>query len=598
MLRSTTRSGRAALRLFAAAQALAPDEFPRRRRSGRGRCRGAERRSDPGLAPTAPFADLTCTTLTALPVSANTGEKPQSKIWTHGGAWWAVLPTTSASPGSGTWLWKLNGTAWTSVLKLSNATDSHADVLDTGTVTHILLYSGTSSELVSVQYGSGTYALWSGRAGSAAITLDSGVETATIAVDSAGRMWLASDASTTINVRWSDSPYSTWSAPITLGSGVTTDDISVVTAMPGGKVGVLWSNQATKRFGFKIHVDGAAAGTWGADELPASQSADDSLPAANGMADDHMNVAVASDGTLYAAVKTSYDTSGYPKMALLVRRPAGTWDPLYSVSGTGTRGILLLNEPAAELLFVYTSTEGSGNIVYRTSSTSAINFGSEQTLMAGAYNEATSTKQNYTDDLVIAASSGTTSAVGRHCVGSGGSNAAPAAPTLNAPANAGTGISTSPTLSIGVSDPDADPLTVTFFGRPFASGNFTQIGQNTAVPSGSTSTKAWASLGAGQKFEWYATVSDGTLTTTGPTWTFTTVASADPVFVGAGDIADCTRTQDTATAAVIGGVAGNVWTAGDNVYPTGVDLANYTELLRARMGWRDQSPYSPGSGQP
>ena len=34
-----------------------------------------------------------------------------------------------------------------------------------------------------------------------------------------------------------------------------------------------------------------------------------------GMADDHMNVAVASDGTLYAAVKTSYDTAGYPKMA-------------------------------------------------------------------------------------------------------------------------------------------------------------------------------------------------------------------------------------------------------------------------------------------
>ena len=38
------------------------------------------------------------------------------------------------------------------------------------------------------------------------------------------------------------------------------------------------------------------------------------------MADDHLNVAVASDGTLYAAVKTSYDTAGYPKIAMLVRR--------------------------------------------------------------------------------------------------------------------------------------------------------------------------------------------------------------------------------------------------------------------------------------
>ena len=43
------------------------------------------------------------------------------------------------------------------------------------------------------------------------------------------------------------------------------------------------------------------------------------------------------------------------------------------------------------------------------------------------------------------------------------------------PANASTGASTSPTLSVHVSDPDSDPLTVTFFGRPLASGNYTQI---------------------------------------------------------------------------------------------------------------------------
>ena len=59
-------------------------------------------------------------------------------------------------------------------------------------------------------------------------------------------------------------------------------------------------------------------------------------------------------------------------------------------------------------------------------------------------------------------------------------NGAPNAPTLNAPGNGATGISTSPTLSVGVSDPDADPLTVTFFGRPLASGSFTQIAQQRA----------------------------------------------------------------------------------------------------------------------
>ena len=59
--------------------------------------------------------------------------------------------------------------------------------------------------------------------------------------------------------------------------------------------------------------------------------------------------------------------------------------------------------------------------------------------------------------------------------------------------------------------------------------------------------------------------------------------SADPVFVGAGDIADCGRTQDEATAAIIGGYRRLVWTAGDNVYPTGI-AANFTNCYEPSWG--------------
>ena len=126
-------------------------------------------------------------------------------------------------------------------------------------------------------------------------------------------------------------------------------------------------------------------------------------------------------------------------------------------------------------------------------------------------------------------------------------------------------------------------MTVTFFGRPFASGNFAQIAQNTGVATGTNSTTVWGPLGAGHKFEWYATVSDGMATTTGPTWTFNTAAGADPVFIGSGDIADCARTEDEATAAIVGGVQGNVWTTGDNVYQTGT-AANYTNCYGPSWG--------------
>ena len=48
-----------------------------------------------------------------------------------------------------------------------------------------------------------------------------------------------------------------------------------------------------------------------------------------------------------------------------------------------------------------------------------------------------------------------------------------------------------------------------------------------------------------------------------------TPVQGDPVLVGAGDIADCNRTQDTATANLVAATPGTVWTAGDNVYDDG-----------------------------
>ena len=165
-------------------------------------------------------------------------------------------------------------------------------------------------------------------------------------------------------------------------------------------------------------------------------------------------------------------------------------------------------------------------------------------------------------------------------------NTAPDAPTLNAPTDGATGIGTSPTLDVGVSDPDADALTVTYYGRPFASGNFSQIAQHTGVSAASDSA-TWSSLGAGQEFEWYVTVSDGTATVTGPTWTFHTAPGSDPVFVGVGDISSCDNTNDTATGNVISGIDGNVFTVGDNVYPTGT-TANFTACYGATP-WGDPS---------
>ncbi len=359
-------------------------------------------------------AQETATSLSAIAVSADTGEKPQSKLWFHGGSWWTVLPSTAVSP-TGTWLWRLNDNgSWSNVLRLSSSTATHADTKPIGNVTHILLYAAGSTELVSVEYlsAANTYQLWSTRPDSTPVALP-GSETATIDIDSTGRMWLATESATTVNVYYSDAPYAVFSGPVTVATGIADDDIAVVTALPNHSVGVLWSNQNTRRFGFRVHVDGADPTDWSTDEVPASQSA---LSVGLGMADDHMNVAVGSDSTLYAAVKTSYDTAGYPKIALLVRRPqgatGGTWDNLHQVDLNGTRGIVMLDELAGKVRVVYASSEGGPDIVYKESSTSAIDFsGPAQLLMSGsggALNNPTGTKQNWTGRTVVLASTSTT----------------------------------------------------------------------------------------------------------------------------------------------------------------------------------------------
>jgi len=348
------------------------------------------------------LGEETVTALARIPASATTGEKPQSKVWFHAGRWWAVLPSTSVSP-SGTWLWRLEAdNRWTNVLRLSSSTSSKADTKAVEDVTHVLLHY-SAPKLVSLEYvpEQKTYRFWTVRPTPTSVSLPDS-ETATIDIDSTGRMWLSTESGSNVLVYFSDYPYSTFAGPILLADDILEDDITVVAALPvpaPPKVGVLWSNQNTQRFGFRVHVDGDPPDVWEDDEVPASQSA---LHVGGGMADDHLNVAVASDGTLYAAVKTSYP-SGFPLIALLLRRPDGTWDDLYQVDQSGTRGIVLLNEDAEMLGVYYTSSTSGGSILFKESELSAIAFGPRRTLMSGLLNNATSTKTNWTDQVVILA---------------------------------------------------------------------------------------------------------------------------------------------------------------------------------------------------
>jgi hypothetical protein len=454
------------------------------------------------------------TPLSPVEINSDTGDKPQAKVWQHAGKHWAVLASTN-----GTHLWRLDGTTWTNVLRLSTKTSSKADCKVVGDITHIFLYQGASSQFVSVEYvpSASTYQLWSRRTNTVGLSFESGVETATIDMDGNGRMWLASAGVSDINVRWSDSPYNTWSAPIPIATGVNDDDICAVVALPG-KIGVFWSNQTTKRFGFKTHADGASPSTWSADEVPASQSA---LNIGGGMGDDHMNLIAASDGTLYCGVKTSYNTNGYPAISMLVRRPTGSWDNLYEITqNAGTRPIVVLNENSGKVRVVYTTVETGGNIVYKESSTSSISFGSQLTMISGTYNDATSIKGTFNPEVVVLASNST------HAVGvlakDGSSPTAPPTPTLVSPANLSTGVSVSPTLSWNASNG-----ATSYQVQVSTASNFSTIVSDQSV-IGATSALV-ANLAYSTTYYWRVRASvTGANSAWSTVWSFTTMPQATP----------------------------------------------------------------------
>jgi hypothetical protein len=75
----------------------------------------------------------------------------------------------------------------------------------------------------------------------------------------------------------------------------------------------------------------------------------------------------------------------------------------------------------------------------------------------------------------------------------------------------------------------------------------------------------------------------------------TVEAAGDPVLVGAGDIASCSSSGDSATARLLAGIAGTVFTAGDNAYNRGT-LADFGSCYDPTWGaFKARTRPSPGN---
>jgi len=99
----------------------------------------------------------------------------------------------------------------------------------------------------------------------------------------------------------------------------------------------------------------------------------------------------------------------------------------------------------------------------------------------------------------------------------------PDQPSNPSPVDGASEVSTSPTLSVDISDPDGDDMNVTFNNA----SDDSEIGVNSGINNGTTSI-TWGGLSEGTTYEWYAVADDGQNTTRSSTWSFTTLIGNSP----------------------------------------------------------------------
>lgn len=306
------------------------------------------------------------------PASAPTAEKPQSKLWHHGGRWWGVLfDATSGDYTIHRFNWSSNDWTNTGVI-VDNRNASHADALSDGDLLYVAtaLRPGSSSPDSTVRFLRYSYDATDER-----YVLDSGfpvvlhegpLEAIVIDKDTQGAVWATFTAPNpeggrSVYVTHTTTGDSVWVSPYVLPTAgattLTSDDISAVVVFRS-QIGVMWSNQNEDIVYFATHRDGDPDDVW---ELS---------PALQGprYADDHISLKslqAGPDGEVVAAVKTELQDADAPLILLLVLHE-GSWTrhTFGRVADDHTRPLVVVDEESRQVYVFAASPCCSGGSVY------------------------------------------------------------------------------------------------------------------------------------------------------------------------------------------------------------------------------------------
>lgn len=297
--------------------------------------------------------------------TAATADKPQSKLWYNDGSWWALMVTSGGTVN----IHKLVNHVWTNTgTVVDTRASSTGDALWSDGKLYVVSRTGSGGSTGAVRvyrfgYSGGVY---SAETGYTYTFPGGGTESATIDKDTTGRLWVTFTRGSTVFVSHTETSQTGWTTPFQItgaDNAVSSDDISAVIAFQG-KIGVMWSDQASNALRFAYHVDGASDSSWTVQTVLSG----------TGIADDHINIkSLAGDsaGRVYAAVKTSKTVSTDPIIYVVTRSSGGSWTaaPTATVADKLTRPQLALDS-TNRVVYIMQSTEGGGTVYYKSAAMS------------------------------------------------------------------------------------------------------------------------------------------------------------------------------------------------------------------------------------
>ncbi len=416
-------------------------------------------------------------------VSRPSQDKPQSKLWYHDGAWWALMVNAGGTQVRVHELlpdhtWRDTGTV---IDSRANSTGDAMWSARDGKLWVASRASGSNLQVSRSSYDPVTRS-WTVDAGfPLSLNTGGGSESATIDQDSRGRLWVTYTRGSRVWVAHSsDSAGASWTAPFQPAvpdTVISSDDLSALIAF-GDSVGVMWSDQQSGAFRFAIHDNAAPDNVWRVEDALSG----------TGLADDHINLKqLVGDpqGRIFAAVKTSAGDAtgaapGDTLVGVLTRVPGaggvGQWSlaPAGTVADDHTRPMIMVDATNQELYFFATAPETGGDIFYKRAPLANITFpaGRGQKFVDApfAVNDAAGAKDPVTAQtgLVVIASS---TAQGRYAhaemqlAGSPPTDTTAPTVTSRSPAVDATGVPGTATVTAGFSEPvqgvDATSLTLT-----------------------------------------------------------------------------------------------------------------------------------------